>query len=189
MQTVNTKTTSGKRHPGRNLIIALVTTFLVMAGVGAAVQAAGGDVKVVPGVPGDGKAEVKVASSQALAVVAGSVAGAKGRVFTNEDGTAFKAPAEVCTGDRYTINLALANRSNSPIDAQITVSSPEEFTVDVRGKNAAKGLVRTGPNTWAFGLDANESDEMPDLAIRVAVSDVAQPGNYGLQCVIEPLMF
>ena len=50
-----------------------------------------------------------------------------GSVVTADDGTAFKAPAQVNTGDRFTINLALANRSENPLEAQIPTSGPSDL--------------------------------------------------------------
>ena len=53
----------------------------------------------------------------------------------------------------------------------------------------ARDVVRIGTNTWAFRLDANESDDAPDLAITIAVGGSIAPGSYNLGCVIEALTF
>ena len=188
MNTVTIATRRKRSHRGRNFLIILATLLLVMASAGIAGQAVAGDVENVPVAPQAGSAEINVKTKQALSVVGGSVTGANGYIFVNDDNTAFKAPAEVYTGDRFNINLAIGNSSQNPLDCQITVSSTEGFTLDVRGSNGASNVVRLGTDTWAFRLDANESDDVPDLTITVAVS-TATPGNYNLGCVIEALTF
>ncbi len=157
-----------------------------MVGAGLAQEAIAGDVEIVPGATG----EVRITASQALTVIGGSVTGADAsRIIVSDDATNFMVPAEVYTGDQFTINLALGNKSESPMEAQVTISGPEGISVDVQGKDGVQGVVQTGLKSWVFRLDANESDDEPDLEITLAVSDLAQPGFYSLQCIIEPLAF
>lgn len=164
-----------------------------MAGVGAVGQAIAADVQIEPPPADDAPVsagEIKVTSVQALSVVGGSVSGAEaGYVFVNEDNTTFKAPAQVYTGDKFTINLALANKSESQMDTQITVSAPEGMSVDVEGNDGVKGVVRFGADKWAFRLDADDSDDEPDLIITISVSGSMSPSYYCLHCLIEPLSF
>jgi len=139
---------------------------------------------------GDRTSSVVTTVEQALGVAGGSVTEIQnGRVIVNDDGTAFLAPVQACTGGQYTVNLALVNRSDSPLELQLDISTPEGFSVDVQGNDGATGVVRSNINTWAFTLAANEDNQTPDLAITVAVDDLTQPGNYVLDCAIEPLRF
>ncbi len=160
MRTASITAEASKKHSGRKFFIILATLLLVMASAGIAGQALAGDVQVVPvASTAGGSGQVNVAADQALGVAGGSVTGANaGRVIVNDDGTAFKAPAQVCTGDRFTVDLALLNKSHKPLELQITISSPDGFSLEVSGKDGTAGVVRIDTNTWAFRLDANETE-------------------------------
>jgi len=190
-KTLNITTGTKKRHTLRTSLIVLAAIVLTMAGAGAANGTAADVIEMVSGTSAEGSSgQVNVTADQALGVTGGSVTEANtGRVIINDDGTAFKAPVEVSTGDQFTVNLALVNKSNNPLELQITISSPKGFSLDVESEDGATGAVRIDANTWAFRLDANENDQETDLAITVAVSDMTQPGYYVLDCVIEPLEF
>ena len=190
-KTLNITTGTKKRHTLRLSLIALAAIVLTMAGAGAANGTAADVIEMVSGTSAEGSSgQVNVTADQALGVTGGSVTEANtGRVIINDDGTAFKAPVEVSTGDQFTVNLALVNKSNNPLELQITISSPKGFSLDVESEDGATGAVRIDANTWAFRLDANENDQETDLAITVAVSTITQPGYYVLDCVIEPLEF
>jgi len=190
-KTLNITTGTKKRHTLRISLIALAAIGLTMAGAGAANGTAADVIEMVSGTSAEGSSgQVNVTAEQALGVTGGSVTGANaGRVIVNDEGTAFKAPVEVSTGDQFTANLALVNKSNNPLELQITISSPKGFSLDVESEDGATVAVRIDANTWAFRLDANENDQEADLAITIAVSDMTQPGSYVLDCVIEPLEF
>jgi len=190
-KTLNITTGTKKRHTLRTCLIVLAAIVLTMVGAGAANGTAADVIEMVSGTSAEGSSgQVNVTADQALGVTGGSVTEANtGRVIINDDGTAFKAPVEVSTGDQFTVNLALVNKSNNPLELQITISSPKGFSLDVESEDGATGAVRIDANTWAFRLDANENDQETDLAITVAVSTITQPGYYVLDCVIEPLEF
>ena len=190
-KTINIATGTKKRHTLRISLIALAAIVLTMAGAGAANGTAADVIEKISGTSAEGSSgQVNVTADQALGVTGGSVTGANaGRVIVNDEGTTFKAPVEVSTGDKFTVNLALVNKSNNPLEFQITISSPKDFSLDVESEDGATGAVRIDANTWAFRLGANEDDEETDLAITVAVSAITQPGYYVLDCVIEPLEF
>jgi len=61
--------------------------------------------------------------------------------------------------------------------------------VDVQGNDGVTGVVRSDINSWIFTLAANEDNQTIDLIITVAIDDLTQPGNYVLDCVIEPVEF
>lgn len=180
------KFVKNRRHPGKKFFIILATIVLAMAGVGIAGEAVAGEVEVLPGATG----EVKVTAGQALTVIGGSVTGVDaGRVIVNDDAMSFLAPAEVYTGDKFTINLALGNKSGSPMEAQIDITGADGFTVKVEGRDGVHGVVQVGAGSWVFVLDAEEGDEEADLAVTIKVNALAQPGYYNLGCLIEPLAF
>lgn len=127
---------------------------------------------------------------QALGVAGGSVTKIKnGRVIVSDDGTAFKAPVQACIGDQFKVNLALINNSDQPLDLELDISTPKGLSVDIQGNDGATGVVRSNINTWTFTLATNEDNQTPDLAITIAIDDLTQPGNYVLDCVIEPVRF
>lgn len=162
----------------RRLALILLSLLLVMAGTGVAGNA----------IAGDAEGEIDITASQALTIVSGSVTGAEGgRVIVDEDGFAFTAPSQVYTGDRFSINLALGNRSNDSLDLQATIEAPPGFKIDVKAGDGASGTVRTGTDTWLSTICAGEADNEPDLFIIISVSETIQPGFYNLGCVIEPL--
>ena len=167
-----------KNHFNRKYALILLSLFLVMAGAGVASDA----------IAGDTTGELDITASQALTVIGGSVTGAEGgRVIVDEDGFAFKAPSQVYTGDRFSIELALGNRSNKPLELQTTIEAPPGFRVDVKTSDGASGAIRTGTDTWLLTICAGEADMEPDLSINISVSGAIQPGFYSLGCVIEPL--
>jgi hypothetical protein len=178
---METETTgTGKRHLRRRVWVVLAAIVLTIASAGAAGQAMAGDTS----------GDIAINAGQALGVAGGTVSGASaGRVIVGDDGISFQAPVEVFTGDRFTVNLALVNRSQQPLDLQATMTAPSGFTLDIAAADGATGAVRLGPNSWAFTIDPAESDYEPDLAVTIAVSDVITPGFYNLECVIEPLTF
>lgn len=177
-----------RRHFSRRTFFVIAALAIIMVSAGVAGAATAGEMEVIP----DATGEVQVTTGQALAVVGGSITGAEsGYVFVNDDQTAFKAPAQVYTGDRFTINLALDNKSQSPMDTQIAISAPEGMSLDVKGKDDVRDVVKVGADIWAFRLEAseNEADDEPDLIITIAIGCSVIPGSYGLKCVIEPLTF
>lgn len=182
---------TGIRNRQFGLLTVVAMVVCIMTAAGLASHAVAGDVTTVPLSPAmAASGAVDVAANSSLSVIGGSVVGAEaGTVIASEDGTSFKAPAQVSTGDQFAVHLTLANKSQSRLDAEITISAPEGLTMSLRGMDGAHGVVQTGPNTWVFSLDGNENDEEPDLAVTVAVGDVVAPGFYGLKCSIEPLGF
>ena len=180
-----------KRRLPKSLVIILITLILSMAGIGVGAPALADHTDVLPGIPlEDTASNIITTVEQALGIAGGSVTEIKnGRVIVNDDGTAFKAPVEACIGDQFNVNLALVNRSDRPLELQLDISAPEGFSVDVQGNDGTTGVVRTDINTFAFTLAANEDNENPDLAITVAIDDLTQPGNYVLDCAIEPVRF
>lgn len=179
--------TARKMHLSKSLVAVLGAAVLTMAGAGAAAQAAAGDVKIT-GEPSGLSGSMDVTVAQGLTIVGGSMTGvAAGRVITSDDGTVFMAPAEVFTGDRFTVNIALGNKSERALEAQITVEAPEGMRVEVKGSDGAAGVVRTANNTWTFRLAGAETDEIPDLAITVSVSGTTELGAHPMKIAIEPL--
>ncbi len=169
-----------KRHLRRRFYVVLAAIVLTIVSAGVAGQAmadtAGGD--------------VNINADQTLGVASGTVGSASGgRVIISDDGASFKAPVECFTGDQFTINLALVNRSQQPLDLQVKMTAPAGFTLAMTASDGANGAVRMGPDTWALTLDPNENDYETDLTIVIAVSDVIAPGFYDLGCIIEPLTF
>ena len=131
---------------------------------------------------------VGVVVSQALVVVGGSLGGATvAPVFTNDEGTAFSVGAQVHTGERFTISLALGNKGQAAISSQLTISGPEGISLKVVGQDGARDLTALESGTWAFRLEPGESDLDPDLVVTAAVSPIAQAGKYDLLFSIEPL--
>jgi len=189
-RTVSITAKPGKKLLGRKFLILMTIVFLILALETFGYVSVNG-VKIEQRRPTESTVlKADTAVDQTLAVVGGSITGASaGRVIINDNGTAFTAPAEVGTGGQFTVNLPLGNRSDQPLEAQITISNTEGFSLDVKGRDGATGMVRIDTNTWAFKLAANENDQEADLAITVAVSDMTQPGNYLLECLIEPLKF
>lgn len=156
----------------------LVAIMLIMAGTGVAGQA----------MAGNAIGDMDITASQALTVISGSVTGVdSGCVIVDDDGFSFKAPAQVYTGDRFSINLALGNRSNSPLELEIRIEATPGFSIDIRARDGASGAIRMGMDTWVVTIGAGEADEIEDLAVTISVSDTIQPGFYNLGCVIEPL--
>ncbi len=171
---------TGKRHLRRRVFVILGAIVLMVASAGAAGQVMAGDTT----------GDIDINAGQALGVAGGTVSGASaGRVIVGDDGISFKAPVEVFTGDRFTVNLALVNQSQQPLDLQARMTAPSGFTLDIVATDGATGAVRMDANTWAFTIDPAESDYEPDLAVTIAVSDVIAPGFYNIECVIEPLTF
>ena len=191
-RTITITPTTRKRFLDKRFLIPVIT-ILVMLGAGLTGQAVAGnlsDIKV-PVAPGTGViGEADVTTSQALTIIDGSVTGANaGRVIINDDNTAFIAPAEVYTGDRFAINLALGNDSENPVEAQITVLTPDGISVKVKGSDDVSGVVRCGPDSWALRMKANQGNEDADLIVIVSVSDVIPAGDYTIRCTIEPITF
>jgi len=168
--------------------------FIIMACLAAAAVGAGATGPVVADnigqlVDTDGEG-IAATVEQALGVMGGSVTEADaGRVVVSDDGTAFKAPVQANIGDKFNVNLALVNKSDQPLDLQIDISTPSGLTAAIQGNDGASGVVQSDTNSWVFTLAANEDNQTPDLAITIAVDDLIQPGNYVLDCVIEPITF
>ena len=176
-----------KRLP-KTLVIILVTLALAMAGAGVAGPAVAEHLDDLPGI--SETSTVVTTVEQALGVAGGSVTDIKnGRVIVSDDGTAFLAPVQASIGDQFNINLALINKSDQPLDLELDISVPKGLSVDVQGNDSATGVVQSNINTWIFTLAANEDNQTPDLTITVAIDDLTQPGNYVLDCVIEPVKF
>jgi hypothetical protein len=167
-----------KNRLNRKVYIILAAMALIMAGASVAGQT----------MASNPIGEMDITAGQAVTVISGSVTGVDGgRVIIDDDGFTFKAPAQVYTGDRFSINLALGNRSNCPLELEIRIEAPPGFSLDVRARDGASGAVRMGRDNWVVTLGAGEADEIEDLAITISVSDTIQPGFYNLGCVIEPL--
>ena len=175
----------------KKFFIIMITLALASVGAGAAAPALAEKSDILKEISEEGiTSTISATVEQALGVIGGSVTEASaGRVIVNDDFTAFKAPVEACIGDQFNVNLALVNRSEQPLELELKIDTPGGLTVDVQGNDGASGVVRTDVNSFAFTLAANEENETPDLAITIAIDDLAQPGNYVLDCVIEPVEF
>jgi len=184
------ETPQRKRLPRRFFII-MACLALAAVGAGAAGPAVADNVGQLMDSDGEGTAaNVATTVEQALGVMGGSVTEADaGRVIVSDDGTAFKAPVQANIGDKFNINLALVNKSDQPLDLQIDIDTPGGLTATIQGNDGASGVVQSDINSWVFTLAANEGNETTDLAITIAVDDLIQPGNYVLDCVIEPVTF
>ena len=180
-----------KRRLSKPLIITLMAALAVMACATVMSPAVADRAHTFSGVSGEENVSSIVTTvEQALGVVGGSVTEASvGRVIVSDDYTAFLAPVEACTGDQYTVRLALVNKSDQPLELELDISTPKGLSVDVQGRDGVTNVVRTDINSFAFTLAASEENETSDLAITVAVDDLIQPGNYTLNCSIEPLRF
>ncbi len=180
-----------KHRLPKKFFIIMITLALAAVGIGAAGPAVAEHLDDLSGISEDGITSTVVTTvEQALGVAGGSVTEIKnGRVIVNDDGTAFKAPVGASIGDQFKVNLALANNSNQPFDLELDIDTPEGFSVDVKGNDGVTDVVRTDINTFVFTLAASEDNENPDLAITVAIDDLTQPGNYTLDCTIEPVRF
>jgi len=180
-----------KRRLSKKFFIIMISLALAAVGAGVAAPAIAEKTDILKGISEEGiTSTVVTTEEQALGVAGGSVTETQaGRVIVSDDGTAFKAPVQACTGDQFNINLALINKSDQPFDLELDISAPKGLSVDVQGNDGATGMVQSDINSWIFTLAADEDNEIPDLAIAVAIDDLTQPGNYILDCVIEPVKF
>ncbi|MBI2917796.1 MAG: hypothetical protein HYY01_07345 [Chloroflexi bacterium] len=145
---------------------------IAAAGVTGAAQAAVGDANLVV--------------SQALLVLSGNVTGASEAVFTvSDDGTSFSTAASAWTGSRYHINIALGNRSDSTLVADLTVDAPEGLSIRVAGADGVTGVAPFGEKTWKLVVAPTESDHTPDLTITVKVSETMPPGFYTIKMNLD----
>ncbi len=182
----------GKRRTiGKYAAIIAATGILALGSAGVNGQAPSGGPLDSSGFLDSGPTgEASVTISQALVVLGGSTGGAsEGPVYTNDEGTSFKVGAQVHPGEKFTISLSLGNKTQQPFDSMITVSGPEDILVEVEGKDGASGVMLLTPGSWAFRLDAGESDAEPDVVITAAVRSTARPTKHELQFAIEPLTF
>ncbi len=179
-----------KRLPRRFFII-MACLAIAAVGAGVAGPAVADNIDYLVDTNGEGvAANVAATVEQALGVMGGSVTEADaGRVIVSDDGTAFKAPVQANIGDQFNVNLALVNKSDQPLDLEIAISTPSGLTATIQGNDGVSGVVQSDINSWMFTLAANEGNQTPDLAITIAVDDLTQPGNYVLDCVIEPVTF
>lgn len=186
---VEVSVVKGNRRLTGKALAVLVLLLIVMAAAGVAREVVAGNLKeTTPAFSPQNSPAIAATPEQALRVAGGLVTGARaGCVIVDDERTVFKAPAQVCTGDRFTVHLALVNESNRVIGCQMCLSLPEGFSAHVRGYDGVIGVVPVGLNTWAFPIASHERDEEPDLAIAVAVDSTAKPGNYSIGCAIEPL--
>ena len=180
-----------KRRLSKPLIITLMAALAVMACATVMSPAVADRAYTFSGVSGEENASSVVTTlEQALGITGGSVSEAHaGRVIVSKDSAVFKAPVQACIGDQFKVNLALVNRSELPLELELDINTPEGFSVDVQGNDGVSGVVRIDINTFVFTLAANEDNETPDLNITIAVGDLTHPGNYVLDCAIEPVRF
>jgi len=188
-RTLNIPAETRKKHRfPKKFFIIMIALALAAVGAGAAGPAIVEETDILSeeGIT----STVATTVEQALGVAGGSVTEIKnGRVIVSDDGTAFKAPVQACIGDQFNVNLALINKSDQPFDLELDISAPKGLSVDVQGNDGVTGVVRSDINSWIFTLAANEDNQTTDLIVTVAIDDLTQPGNYVLDCVIEPVEF
>ncbi|MBI4312962.1 MAG: hypothetical protein HY681_14470 [Chloroflexi bacterium] len=164
---------------GKTLPAWAVGVALILATSGAAVGVV---------LTGNVTGVITATASQSLLVSNGSLSGpaVDAGLFTlSDDGTKFTAGAEINTGDKFDVDLALANASAEELTGELTLVAPSGVTLLVREFDDITGnIVRTGPFTWKFRLPV-ASDTTADMRVTVALADDMPPGFYAIDGTLK----
>ena len=164
---------------GKRLPVWMVGAGLILATSGAAVGVV---------LTGQVTGVITATASQALLISAGALSGpaVDAGLFTmSDEGTKFTAGVEINTGDRFNVDLALANASDEELTGELVLVGPSGITLQVREMDdITQNIVRTGPFTWKFRLPV-ATDTAPDMRITVALADDMPPGFYAIDGTLK----
>ncbi len=164
---------------GKSLPAWAVGAALILATSGAAVGVV---------LAGNVTGVITTSVSQALLIRDGVLSGpaVDAGLFTmSDDGTQFTAGTEINTGDKFNVELALANESDEELTGELTLVAPSGITLAVKEMDdITQNIVRTGPFTWKFRLPV-ATDTATDMRITVALADDMPPGYYAIDGTLK----
>ncbi len=108
----------------------------------------------------------------------------------SDNNTAFRAVAEVATGDWIAFELPLKNASNVDLIGILTFNVPQGFVVEVYADNVTATrvtqVVSIGSNAWIFKLAAGADYQTADrLTVVISVDATMLPDHYDISGTIQ----